>query len=277
MTAPNLSENQSSVPPTNEPPTASAPATGGWQPPASAPEWAKDPAKLYEAAMTMYQVLGQSQAGGPPAPTAGSTPPPPLPPALPTNEDWVQRPNEAAEMVARAQMASFGQTLQQNLQAQAQQNASTIRALAQSQYAGDFQRWGPEINGHLAQIPMERLTLDNIEKVVKFVRGNHVDEIAQEKARQLLATGALGERSTGANGVPVGTNGLEMQKLPGEYKALMEKHGLTESQVRDFCHKNGMSLEQWVGQIAENKMFTSASPFQSMMSDEKLGIKRTFE
>lgn len=229
--------------------------------------------------MNMYGVLGNSQAGGPPpaqAPVA-QTPVSPSAPPLPTNDDWANRPNEAAQMVAQAQFAALGKTVEQNVQALASQNANTIRALAQQQFASDFQKWGPEIHGHLSQIPPDRLTLDNISKVVTFVRGNHLDEIATERAKQMLATGALGERSGGANGVVVGQSNLEFGKLPADVKALMDKHGMTEDMVRGFCKAQQMTVEQWVSGMNGGQMFTSSSPFEVTMNESKLGINRSFD
>ena len=155
-------------------------------------------------------------------------------------------------------------------------NATTQRALAARDYADAFAKWGPEIDGHMAQVAPEHRTLDNYGKVVKFVMGNHLDELVEAKAKAMLANGGLTERAGGNNGVPGGqTAGYQPDKL-GALGEVAKAKGLTEAMVVDFCKRNNMSVEQWMQHAQGGKMFTSASPFQITMTDAQLGIKGTF-
>lgn len=239
----------------------------------------KSPDEVAAIAMQLADAVGRAAQGQPMAnqPQAPQNAPQTQWQA-PSNESWTNDPNSAAEsIVTRKAEALFNPALQQ-LQALAQQTANTVRGLAEQKYSEDFRRWGPEINGYMAQIPADRRDLDAYQKVVTLVRGNHMDEIVNERVNAKMAQGGLGERSTGANGAAVNAvPGLDPNKIPAGFKALIDRHGLTETDVKSYCRQNGMSLDQWVGNMADGKMFTSASPFQITMTEESLGIKRGFD
>lgn len=227
----------------------------------------------------MADVL-RAQAGGltPQTPVPQSQMQTPQAASVPTDEMWTQRPNEAAAQVADARVQALLNPALAGLQTFAAQNAQTIQALAEQKFADDYKRWGPEINGYISQIPVERRTLDSLEKVVKFVRGNHVDELASERARQMLANGqGLGERSTGAAGVQINSNPFDVNKLSDGQRKLMEHHGIAPSEVVDFCRRTNMPIEKWVENANGGKLFTSASPFQIQLKEESLGISRRFD
>lgn len=231
--------------------------------------------------MQMAEALGRVaqgqplQAGQPQYQQPAQTPNAPV---RPTNEMWTERPNEAAAMVAQMEAAEALKPALQGMTTLTQQASQMMRSLAQQQFRDDFSKWGPEIDGHMANVPVEHRTLDNYEKVVKLVRGNHLDEIVAERARQMVATGALGERSTSVNGVAVSSvPGLDPNKIPAGFKEVIQRTGLTEDQVKSFCRTNNMTLDSWVKQMSDGDMFSSASPFQITLSEAKLGINKVFE
>lgn len=215
------------------------------------------------------------QAGAPkPAPVQTATGPAPTGPSI---NDWIERPTEAAQQVADTRLAAALGPMEKALAAATAMNATTQRALAARDHADAFAKWGPEIDGHMAQVAPEHRTLDNYGKVVKFVMGNHLDELVEAKAKAMLASGGLGERSGGSNGVTAGETGaFDPAKLDPAIRALCEKHGIDRGTVREFCRKNNMTEEAWVNGMAAGKMFTSASPFSATMTDAQLGIKGVF-
>ena len=261
-------ENLNAAPEPNPsaPPTASIPA-GTVSAPQEPPAWAVHLSnQLAQMAQQNQQTQQQQQA---PAPQV---------PQMPTDEMWTQRPNDAAQAVADARVKELLTPALASLQGLTQQTAGTFRALAQTQYADDFRRWGSEIDGWMAQVPVERRNLDAYEKVIKMVRGSHVDELTTEKARALMAQGAMGERSTGANGVTVNpVPGLDVQKLPENVQKLMSAHGLSAQDVESFCKRTNMTVEKWAENLTGGKMFTSSSPFQISMKEESLGVSRRFD
>lgn len=133
-----------------------------------------------------------------------------------------------------------------NLQSQLAQLAlSDVR----NRHPKVFDKWGPEVMGEVAKLPPGMRTVDNLEFIVKIVRGNHADELAEELARTKFTNNAgLSVRSNGsAPGYP-GTNGslLESDELPTAYRDRLKKAGLTEQAVRSFCASSGYDFKKFV-------------------------------
>jgi len=212
-----------------------------------------------------------------PAPVA---PPPSQPNAGPTLEDFIARPEFATRQVASAQMAEALAPVHDTMKQFANMQASLVRSNAESRFAEDFKRYGPEIDGLMSQASPEQRTLDNYERVVKYVRGNHQDEIVMEKAKAMLAAGGLGERSGGANGtltLPGTPGAFDASKLPPGYEDICKRHGITDREVESFCKATGWTKQKWMEEAVNNKVFTNSSPFNWEMRDDQLGIKRQFE
>jgi hypothetical protein len=165
------------------------------------------------------------------------------------DEDFVDGRTFRSGLNAAAQ--SFAPYLQQSVDLA----ASNSRAFAESQFQSEFKKYGPEIEAELAKLPRAAWTLDNIKTVVHFVRGKHVDEIVEERARQMIASGESSFRSGGASGPPgsqtIQSNPLESEELPAEYRALLRKQNITRETVREFCRSNNMTEAQWVA-MAKN-------------------------
>lgn len=130
--------------------------------------------------------------------------------------------------------------------AMAQMALATVRR----DHAEVFGRYGPEIMGHLAQLPRALWTVDNVARVVKMVRAEHVDEIAAEKAQALASQTGFAVRTNGsAPGYP-GTNpsapSLESEELPADYRDRLKKAGVTEATAREFCRVSGISFADWL-------------------------------
>lgn len=273
--------------PTNEPSSSAAPPptvpAGGaspstpWKAGDQHPEWMRGKSADEVAALAMQMAdalrLGVKRPEEPPPPANGNGP------RMPSNDDWITQPTAAAAAVADSRFASALDPFQRSVEGMAQMMATTQRELAQQQFKDEFARWAPEIDGLIGQFAPkpEQRTLDNYKRIITYVRGQHVDELATEKARAMLATGGLGERSGGSNGmtVPLHASALQADKL-GSMGKLMEQQGVTEAMVTDFCRKNNMTVDDWAKAVTENKLFTSVAPFQMQMKEEMLGAKRQF-
>lgn len=164
------------------------------------------------------------------------------------------------EYVSGAQVRQYLQQIQQTqlspqLHQLAQQSSQGVLAFVQQKYQDDFNRWGPEIQSTIAQLPLEQRSLDNLERVVKFVRSEHLQELLADKERELrqqfnAETGSPGLRSTGAPGAgPVPTTqqqfSLANDKLPPEFRERAARAGLSDQQVADFARANGMTVEEF--------------------------------
>lgn len=274
MTAPNASNAVPETPQPNAPPAASAPAGSSpapepWRAPPTAPAWA--------AGKTAEEILAQNVALAeelqrrtqPAAPTPA--------PTMPTDDMWISRPSDAAAQIADARAAQLVAPAMEGLKNMANLVAGQTRGLAAQQFQTEFTKWGAEIDAAMATVPVEQRTLDNYEKVVKYVRGNHVEEYAMERAKQMMANGGLGERSggnPGAPGTPAGT--FDASKLAPGFSELCARHGVTEATVQDWCRRTGTTVEKWMNDAQNNKVFTSQSPFSWEMRDDQLGITRNY-
>lgn len=129
------------------------------------------------------------------------------------------------------------------------QLAQLALSQVQSRHAKVFERYGPEVMGEVAKLPMGLRSVDNLETIVSLVRGRHVDELAEELARTKFAnTAGLSARSNGsAPGYP-GASGslLESDELPTMYRERLKKAGLTDAAVRSFCVSSGQDYQQFI-------------------------------
>jgi hypothetical protein len=131
--------------------------------------------------------------------------------------------------------------------------ASANVGIARQQYADDFRRFGPEINAKIAQVPAHLRTLDNLAMVVKMVRSDHVDEIAHERAQQLVSTMDPTLRSNGGGAPPVPAsheNTLAADTVPAEWKRRALAAGITDRTVEEFCRSNDMTPADFYKQFA---------------------------
>lgn len=128
---------------------------------------------------------------------------------------------------------------------------ANLRAIQQGE-ADAFRRWGPELQMEIAKLPPEMRTLDNLQVVVNMVRGNHYQELVEEKASQ-KATQLLQDQvatirsgSGGSTTIPNTQHfDLKSNDLPEEWRELASKHGLTLDQVREFTQATGETMDQY--------------------------------
>lgn len=128
---------------------------------------------------------------------------------------------------------------------------ANLRAIQQSE-PDAFKRWGGELNVEIAKLPPEMRTLDNLQVVVNMVRGNHYQELVEEKASQ-KATQLLQDQvptirsgSGGSATIPNNQNfDLKSNDLPEHWRDLAAKQGLTMDAVREFCQATGESMEAY--------------------------------
>lgn len=124
--------------------------------------------------------------------------------------------------------------------------------IIRSQFAADFTKYGAEINALVAQVPVHLRTIDNLTRVVKMVRSDHVDEIAAERAQQLVSTMTPTLRPNGGGSAPAPVSredSLESEKIPAEWKERARAAKITEDTVREFCYANGMTPRDFYKQF----------------------------
>lgn len=135
----------------------------------------------------------------------------------------------------------------------------------QREYERDFSRFGPEILAEVNNLPKKLWNVDNLRKIVKYVKAGHLDELAREQAEQLVQHMEPSMRSIGSAGAapaPVDDNSFsaQWQKLPPEWRQKAERDGITESVVREFVQGNdGMTVEQFFTQFGNTAIGEGAA------------------
>lgn len=205
------------------------------------PDWArgKSATEILQLTQQLVEDRVRGQQAPPPAPSA------PAPAA--GDDDYVTGRDLRAMRQSAAQ--EFGTTLE----GIANQNAQTAYNIVKRDHKDTFSKYEPEIVQVLGRVPRNQWTLDVVENAVKFVRGNHVDEIAEEKARHLAAQMEPTIRSTGSGGsAPVPRSpdhSLESDKLPDAWKAHAKAAGIGERELQELCWAQGLSPEEFFAQF----------------------------
>ena len=131
------------------------------------------------------------------------------------------------------------------------------------QFRDEFAKYGPEIYGHLSTLDKKSgvWTVDNLTRVVKLVRADHVDEIVRDK---LNASSPMEPalRSTGAAPIPVVPPSTDLsvksEQIPAEYREKLAKAGITDATMDEFCRANSMTRESFIQMVAKNQAITEA-------------------
>lgn len=249
-------EASSSTPPSGT--AGSPPSDPTWRAPEGAPAWARGRTaeEILGIAQNLYSVAERfNQQGSVQPPPPSYQPPPSQAPQPILDDDFVtgRQVRELAEMRARELTAPLQQAIAQT--------SSTVLAIAQERNKDVFQKYGPEVHAYLANVPREQWTLDTVERVVKIVKADHLDEIAAEKARE-LAQSTIPTMRSGTNagmGSSPSTQLLDRPDLPDAWKERARKAGLTEREFLEFCHASGITPEQYFKDFERGKsMMVSA-------------------
>lgn len=261
MTAPAVAPTN--APPQNTAPTSPSPAAPGSAPsapPPSAPTefrypaddpnipaWArgKTASEVVGIGQQLYTTLERTIAGQqPPRPAA------PAPQAAPQIG--------ADDFLTAGQLSAYApQLIQQHvnptLQRMVETNAQNTLAFVRQKHAETFQKYGPEVHAYLANVDKADWNVETLEKVVRLVRADHVEDIASEIATRRLSEAEVAWRSSGAAlpSVPQSnpSNSLQSEKIPSDWKARAEKAGITERTVLEFCQANDMTPDSFFAQF----------------------------
>lgn len=118
-----------------------------------------------------------------------------------------------------------------------------------------FARYGHEIYGHLASVPKTAWSIDNLERVVKLVQADHLEEVTRERAERLAASGDLSLRATGAGGLPMTNQApTPWDSLTDAQRSRLSAKGLKPEVIRENCAKMGMDEAKWYARYAENSV-----------------------
>lgn len=235
-------------------PSPTVVAAEPWRAGPTAPSWAqgKTPEEILGLAVQLNDALGavnQRPANGAPQPQNGNG-----------GNGASAAPFEADAYVSGRELMAHAPSLVDQAvgprfaglyEMQAGTNLMLVKQ--DPKHADVFTKYGPEVNAILAQVPKERWSIDNLQKVVKMVAADHLDDLARLKAERLVADQGMTLRSSGAplpsQPAPQPSNTLASEKIPTEWKERAAKAGITEATVREFCTVNNMTEEQFYSQF----------------------------
>lgn len=125
-----------------------------------------------------------------------------------------------------------------------------------------FAKYGPSIYGNLAHVDKKAWNVDNLRKVVKLSVVDHLDDIVRDRLHNappmepaLRSTGAAPAPVTSA---PADDFTLRSDKLDPEYKAKLEKAGVTEATLDEFLRGAGMTRESFFKMASKRQVITEA-------------------
>lgn len=240
-------------------PTAPSPSAE-WRAGPDAAEWARG--KTAEQILAVAQGYVDTYARSP-QPTAAVAAAPT--PEAPIADDMILTGKDLRKALAQG----FAQYVQPALTQNATMTSGAIYAQARGLFPTEFTKYEPEIQQVLASVPREQWTIDNLERVVTFVRGRHVADLAREEAQRLVANMDPTIRSGGGSGLaptpqqPT-VNPWENPNVPAEWKQRAQQAGISEATIREFCATNEMAPEDFW------KMFDK-SPMQPIVAEAGRG------
>ncbi len=148
------------------------------------------------------------------------------------------------------------------LQTVADQQATMSYNIVKREQPDIFKKYEPEIIQTLQSVPRANWTLDVISRAINLVKGNHVDEIVAEKARQLETNMFSTMRSTGRAGSGTDfqtteTMAASLDKTPEAWRAHAKAVGITDRELQEFCIVNDTTPEEFFKQF-EKGLITDA-------------------
>ena len=262
--APDPSANATPVTPSSTPDTSGA-ATGGNDldriVPAGpdVPEWAanrtvRDVLSIGKQLENVVRTFNQQ--GQIPAPTQRPEPQVPASPSF-GDDDYL-----TGRQVKEFANSWAAQSLAPQIEQVQRLAAQGTYAMARERHREVFEKYGPEVDAALANIPANQWTLQTLDRVVKFVQSEHLDELVETKARQRAQQlaqemGSSGLRSNGAPGGGLLPNQqtqaqhtLADPSVPTAWREAAEKAGVTEQMIDGYCRATGTSRQDFFKQFA---------------------------
>jgi hypothetical protein len=156
----------------------------------------------------------------------------------------------------------LNERLQQAAQPLLRQTAQLARSssMQDPKFSEVWRRWGHEIDAQMANTPADMRTVENYNLVAQFVKSNHIDELAEERAQKMLNSGGLGlERGANAGGAPVAPSVSPLDELFGKadhpWVQKAKDSGMGIRDIREQLPKMGYTEQQFVESILKDQSF----------------------
>lgn len=259
--------------------TESSPSPETWRAGDEAPPWArgKTADEVLGLATQMMGTLEKFNQGGsiqqnapPPAgpPQAPSQPQPLAPapaPALAQAPQTVELSGDdyvtggQVQAWAADRMAQVQQANQAQFAGYAQQMAGIAKSQVREKHRAIWDKYAPEIEGHIAGMTAEAQTVDNLELVVNFVKGKHTDELIEAALRDQSAVNAEPTmRSTGGETATDDVTPRELtmsdSRVPDHWRQRAQDKGIDDAKIDEWCQLQGITKEQFYADFDRKTM-----------------------
>jgi hypothetical protein len=231
------------------------------------PAWAQGKTAdeiLNIATQAVGVVNSYASAPAAPAPYTQNVPSEPMAPTPPDPElaysnpaEWARAQQRWSDYQMQAQFAAASAPVLAQL-------AETARELSRSgQYRDAWQRWEPEIELKLAGIPMSQRNKALYDQAAALVRADHFEEIARERATQLVAQGAGTERGSPIGGEPRPADDplVEAFESGHPFFERAKTNGMTPAAIRKFCEQTGTSVTEYIENATRGTVLTTPNGF----------------
>jgi hypothetical protein len=169
----------------------------------------------------------------------------PQQPQRPSQDEWSLTPGAAFEKeMAWREQSQFQPAIQQTYHGIAQ----NARALAEMRHKDVFDKYGPEVDLQLRNVPAQQRTIEAYDMAVNIVRGQHARDISEEVVRERVnaeiaklrtAGGVIRpDAMTGAPQVPAGPD-FFADDVPTEFKEMCRKANVTTNNIDNFLERSG--------------------------------------
>lgn len=137
-----------------------------------------------------------------------------------------------------------------------------------AEYAEVWQKWGHEIEAMAAQASRAGQAVTNKgawDFIASVVRGNHVNELAESRAKLLMTSTGFGTERGSANGSPPAENTDPLARLfatvdhPWVRRANHPDSRTTPDDVRKYCAMRGIRVEDYVNDILKGNVITAGA------------------
>lgn len=203
-------------------------------------EWARG-----KTALELLDLSGQMYNGLVQVANAQVAQPQPVPQGE-LDDDQILDVRTAKQLFAKQSQPQVDPYLQQGM-------AQLAYQAAKSADPKTFGKYEPEILTQLNLLPRTMWNLDTIQRVVRMVQAEHLEELAAERAEQLAGQRGFSVRTTGAHaqGSATADHSLESDTLPPDYRERLKRANVTIDQVREFSRSNGMTVADWFKMAAK--------------------------
>lgn len=199
---------------------------------------------LVTEAQQLYQAVNTPQAQ------------PAVQPQISTDPDlWLTDPEKAQAVHTQQIMGQVQNYVGQAAQPLLQSNAQTARHLTVMQHTDVFDKWGHEVDQIVANVPIAQRSPELYNQAVKMVKANHVEELAQERAQQLMQAGP-GLEAGGQHADPFAATDAEGNDVWSKFEQSEVGQKitarLTKRQITELCDKAGIGIVEYADMVARN-------------------------